>query len=171
MEADRMYQIGDYVVKSVTGVCKVKDIANPGFTDQNGKLYYLLMPLADEGAKVYVPVEGCNTAIRSVMTEKEAKTLISRIPEIEKTSVYNEKERERRYKEAIKSNDPETLVGVLKLIYQRKQARQAQGKKITDADKKYFNVAEQLLYSELEISMGTSKTEICNMIRKNCESA
>lgn len=164
-----MYQVGDYVVKSVTGVCKIKDITSLDFSDRKGKLYYQLMPLSDEGANVYVPVEGDHTSIRAVMTQEEAKNLIIRIPEIEKASIFNEKERERKYKEAIKSNDPETLIGILKLIYQRKQRRTQQGKKVTDADKKYFEAAEHLLYSELKVSMSQSETEIKNIIKAKCE--
>lgn len=40
---------------------------------------------------------------------------------------------------------------IIKLIYQRKKTRQEQGKKTTTVDGRYFNLAENLLYSELEL--------------------
>ena len=50
--------------------------------------------------------------------------------------------REQSCKDAIKANDPEALVAIIKMIYQRKQTRLAQGKKCTATDAKYFQTAE-----------------------------
>lgn len=79
------------------------------------------------------------------------------------------RERERNYKEIIKSNKPEKLIGIIKLIYQRKKLRQEQGKKTTIVDKQYFDKAENLLYSELELVLGKSREEIYNQIKNQCE--
>ena len=50
--------------------------------------------------------------------------------------------REQNYKVAIKANDPEALVAIIKMIYERKQKRLAQGKKSTATDARYFQMAE-----------------------------
>lgn len=50
-----MYQVGDYIVKASNGVCKVKAIVHPDFVSDKKKLYYLLTPVADENANLYVP--------------------------------------------------------------------------------------------------------------------
>ena len=50
------------------------------------------------------------------------------------------------------------------MIYQRKQKRIAQGKKCTSTDKKYFQMAENLLYVELGAALGKPKQEICKII-------
>lgn len=72
--------------------------------------------------------------------------------------------REQKYKQAVKSNDPEQLVSIIKIIYQRKAKRLAQGKKTTSSDAKYFQIAENLLYAELGAALGKPKQEICQMI-------
>lgn len=72
--------------------------------------------------------------------------------------------REQNYKEAVKANDPEELVAIIKMIYQRKQKRLAQGKKCTSTDAKYFQIAENLLYMELGVAIGKPKQEICDTI-------
>ena len=72
--------------------------------------------------------------------------------------------REQRYKEVIKSNDPEALVSVIKMIYQRKKVRLEQGKKSTSYDERYFQTAENLLYMELGAALGKPKQEICQLI-------
>ena len=72
--------------------------------------------------------------------------------------------REQSYKDAIKTNDPEALVAIIKMIYQRKQKRRAQGKKCTATDARYFQIAENLLYVELGVALEKPKQEICKTI-------
>ena len=152
-----MYQVGDYIVKASNGVCKVKAIVHPDFVSDKKKLYYL-----------YVPIDRGEESARPVMTEKEAKELVKKIPSIDATWINNEREREHNYKDAVQSNDPERLVGIIKLIYGRKKARAEQGKKTTAVDGRYYDTAERLLYSELELAMHKNKDEILAMIRDCC---
>ena len=166
-----MYQVGDYIVKAANGICEVKDIVNPDFVDDKKKLYYELQPLSDKKTVLYVPTSRDDGSMRPVITEQEAEELIMMIPTIDEPWVNNERERERNYKEVIKSNKPEKLIGIIKLIYQRKKLRQEQGKKTTIVDKQYFDKAEKLLYSELELALGKSREEIYDQIKKQCENS
>lgn len=159
------YEIGDLVSKPVTGICKIEDILylNPQ-DERNNKLYYLMKPIEDEKEKIYVPVSNADSRLRLCMTKKMAWNLIKRIPEIPTAWVNNEKMREQNYKEAVKANEPEALVSIIKMIYQRNQKRLAQGKKCTATDARYFQTAENLLYMELGVALGKSKQEICETI-------
>lgn len=159
------YEIGDLVSKPVTGICKIEDILylNPQ-DERNNKLYYLMKPIEDEKEKIYVPVSNADSRLRLCMTKKMAWSLIKRIPEIPTAWVNNEKMREQNYKEAVKANEPEALVSIIKMIYQRNQKRLAQGKKSTATDARYFQIAENLLYMELGVALGKPKQEICETI-------
>ena len=66
--------------------------------------------------------------------------------------------------EKVRANDPEALVAIIKMIYQRKQKRLAQGKKCTATDARYFQIAENLLYMELGVALEKPKQEICKTI-------
>lgn len=164
-----MYQVGDFIVKAANGICEVKDIVNPDFVDDDKKLYYELQPLSDSKTVLYVSTDRDDGSMRAVITEEEAENLIKMIPTIDEPWINNERERERNYKEAIKSNEPEKLIGIIKLIYQRKKTRQEQGKKTTMVDKQYFDKAENLLYSELELVLKKSRDEIYDQIKRQCE--
>ena len=159
------FKIGDMVSKPITGVCKVEDIL---YLDSQGekedKLYYLLRPMEDDKEKIYVPVSSTGSKLRLYLTKEEAWKMIEHIPEIEEAWTDNEKMREQKYKEAIRSNDPQALVSIIKMIYQRKQKRLAQGKKCTSTDTKYFQIAENLLYMELGAALDKPKQEICKTI-------
>ena len=159
------YEIGDFVSKPVTGICKIENILYLTQEDEkNKKLYYLIKPIEDEKEKIYVPVSNSDSRLRLCLTKEEAWDLIRRIPEIPTAWRDNEKMREQSYKEAVKANDPEALVAIIKMIYQRKQKRLAQGKKCTATDTKYFQAAENLLYVELGAALGKPKQEICKTI-------
>ena len=159
------YEVGDFVSKPVTGICEIEDILYPSPQDEkNDKLYYLMKPIEDEKEKIYVPVSSQVSRLRLCLTKDEARDLIERIPEIPTAWTDNEKMREQKYKEAVKANDPEALVAIIKMIYQRKQKRLSQGKKCTATDARYFQVAENLLYMELGAALGKPKQEVCETI-------
>ena len=159
------YEIGDFVSKPVTGICKIEDILylNPQ-DERNNILYYLMKPIEDKKEKIYVPVSNSDSRLRLCMTKEKAWNLIKRIPEIPTAWTNNEKMRELNYKAVIKENDPEALVAIIKMIYERKQKRLAQGKKCTATDARYFQMAENLLYMELGVALGKPKEEICKTI-------
>ena len=160
------YEIGDFVSKPVTGICKVEDILYLNLQDKkDNKWYYLMKPIEDEKEKIYVPVSNSDSRLRLCLTKEEAWNLIKRIPEIPTAWTDNEKMREQNYKDAVKANDPEALVAIIKMIYQRKQKRLAEGKKCTATDAKYFQMAENLLYMELGVEIGKPKQE--NQNRKS----
>ena len=121
-----------------------------------------MKPVEDEKEKIYIPVS--NSRLRLCLTKEEGWNLIKRIPEIPTAWINNEKMREQNYKAAIKANDPEALVAIIKMIYQRKQKRLAQGKKCTATDARYFQIAENLLYVELGVALEKPKQEICKTI-------
>ena len=121
-------------------------------------------PVEDEKETIYVPVSNSDSALRPCLTEENAWKLIEKIPEISTPWTENEKMREQKYKEAIRANDPKALVVIIKMIYQRKQQRLAQGKKCTATDTKYFQIAEKLLYEELGTAIGKPKQEIVDTI-------
>ena len=70
------------------------------------------------------------------MTESEAENLVKKIPTIDAIWINNERERERSYKEAVQSNDPERLVGIIKLLYGRKRERAEQGRIFLECERR-----------------------------------
>ena len=160
-----MYQVGDYVVKSNSGICRIEDILPLDEWDaEKEKLYYLLVPLADNKMKIYVPAKNENPDLRPALKEEEAWEIIHRVPDIEEANILNERQREKEYKDAVRSCDPEHLVSILKTMYVRKRKRNLQGKKCTAIDERYFKLAENTLYSELAFAIGRDKDEIYDII-------
>ena len=66
------YEIGDFVSKPVTGICKIEDILylNPQ-DERNNILYYLMKPIEDKKEKIYVPVSNSDSRLRVCMTKEK----------------------------------------------------------------------------------------------------
>lgn len=124
------------------------------------RLYYVLAPVSQKGGKIFTPVDNEKTPMRRVLTREEATGLIDRIPEIEELWISSEKLRENKYKECMRSGDCREWIRIIKTLYLRNQERSAQGKKVTATDEKYLHMAEECLYSELEIPLEIPKNQV-----------
>ena len=102
-----------------------------------------------------------------MLTRPEAEALIQEIPQIKEMTVANDKQREERYKEALKTCDCRDMGGVvIKALYLRKQDRIEHKKKVTDLDERYFRMAEDYLNSELSLALDISKEKINEYIKE-----
>ena len=153
-----MFEKGDYVVYGTKGVCQVEEITELAMKGTaEGKLYYVLRPCFQKGSTLFTPVDNEKTIIRPVMSRDEAAALVDAIAGIEALLEKNDKEREKQYKEAIRSCDPRQWIRIIKTSYLRGQERIAQGKKATTVDERYFHAAEEQLYEELSIALDMPK--------------
>lgn len=161
-----MFEKGNYIVNSNNGVCEISDIVtmNMGSGD---KEYYVLIPIEERSAKVFIPVDMAEKRIRLAMNTDDAWRLIKEIKSVDEAMVENEREREKLYKEAINSRDPKQLISIMKTLYIRKQKRLEEGKKTTAVDERYFKLAENQLYSELAFALRVQKSELNRIIEQN----
>lgn len=161
-----MFEKGSYVVNANNGICEVSDIVTMNMSGED-KEYYVLMPLEEKTAKVFLPVEIAEKRIRPVMEKDEAWKLIKEIKAVDEALIENEKEREKIYKDAVNSRDPKRLISIIKTLYIRKQQRLEAGKKNTSVDERYFKLAENNLYNELAFSLEVDKTQVKDIIMSN----
>lgn len=164
-----MYKAGEYVVKPNTGICRIEEIVEMDLTGDGVRNYYLLRPVNDVRSTLYVTVDADRKRLRLAMNEDEARDFIGNIADIEEVWVENDKMREQRYKEAFRSNEAAELVAIIKNLYTRGQERLAAGKKITATDDKYFQQAENILYTELAFSLQIDKDDVRELITKTIE--
>ena len=124
------------------------------------KLYYVLEPAKTTGGRIMTPVEGNKSIMRRVLTREEAYELIDAIKTIDKLWVSDEKQRENKYKEALRTCDCKEWVGIIKTLYLRKKDRMVRGKRLTEVDERYMKKAKENLQGELSITLGISEMEV-----------
>lgn len=159
------FKKGDYIVYSSIGICEVVDITTMGMPGvEKDKQYYVLQPCNHSGNKIFTAVDNKRMVMRNIMTKEEADELIHEIPDIEMLWITDEKQREESYKACIRSCVGRDWIKVIKTLYQRRQDRIDQGKKITATDERYLKIAEENLFTELSIPFKMQKSEMGDYI-------
>lgn len=162
-----MFEVGDFIIYGSNGVCRVENV---GSMDMKGvpsdKMYYTLVPVYSSKSKVFTPVDNAKVIMRPVISEREAYELIDHIKEMQGFSIEDEKNRDIVFKEALKKCDCRELIRIIKTVYEKKLARQAEGKKMTAGDERYFKIAEENLYGEFAVALGIKKEEVGSLIEQ-----
>lgn len=162
-----MFEVGDFIIYGSNGVCRVENV---GSMDMKGvpsdKMYYTLVPVYSSKSKVFTPVDNAKVIMRPVISEQEAYELIDHIKELQGFSIEDEKNRDTVFKEALKKCDCRELIRIIKTVYEKKLARQAEGKKMTAGDERYFKIAEENLYGEFAVALGIKKEEVGSLIEQ-----
>lgn len=160
-----MFQSGEYVVYGFSGICQIKktmELCMPG-SDHAGT-YYAMVPLQNDDSIVYTPVDSKKSMIRRIMTAEEAKRLITLIPDIEPFDIENDKYREEKYKEVMKTCDPKEWIRIIKTLWMRNKIRSRAGKPSTSMDTRYLKAAKDYLYTELSVALDKDMETIENFI-------
>ncbi|MEG2775316.1 MAG: CarD family transcriptional regulator, partial [Acetivibrio sp.] len=95
--------------------------------------------------------------------------LIDHIKDVEVLWIPDEKGREEAYQTALNTCNCEELVKIIKTLYVRNESRIADGKKMTNSDRKYLKLAEEFLYGELALPLGIEKSEVEAFIIEKCD--
>ena len=164
-----MFEKGEYVVYGHVGICRVMGTTT---MDLDGiprdRLYYELQPEGRESGRIYTPVDNGKPVLRRIMTRDEAEALILDIPEIETLEIENDKLREEKYKECLKTCSGRELVRIIKTIHSRRSQRLKCGKKVTAVDERYMKLAEDNLYAELAMLLEIPKENVVSYISGKC---
>lgn len=137
-----MKKVGEYIIYR-NDVCLIMEIKE---NDLNKKLCYTLVPEKDKTLKMNIPVD--NEHIRDIMTKEEVEQLVKSMKDIQPIHI-EEKLLEGEYKRLLKEESNENLIKIIKTTYLRNQERIKNNKKISDKDNRYFEIAENYLYTEI----------------------
>ena len=156
-----MFECGTMLVHPTYGVCKIVSIGKIDMKNmRDNKLYYTLIPVYDSKSKLFIPTDSEGVGLRPVLSKENAEELVSRLAEMEPIIVQNEKEREKIFKETIRSGNCEEISRIIKTLYLRKKARVNAGKKAVSMEEKYLFMAREQLYGELAVSLGIEKAGV-----------
>ena len=160
MKGERMFEIGELIIYGGNGVCRVEKIGpiDTGMGTK-GRMYYTLNPLKNKDSRIFTPVDNEKVIMRPTMTKEDALALIDQIQNVETLWIGDERRRETEYKEAVRKCDCREYVKIIKTIYLRKEARLADGKRVTAVDERYYAIAEENLYGELAVALGMDRDQ------------
>ena len=161
-----MFQKGEYVFYESDGICLVADILeSPLSSMPEGKQYYLLHPIYNKNAVVYVPVDSDKIYLRRILNRKEAEELVREIPAVEEIREEDSKKLRTTYAELLKTHHPKNWIRIIKTVYGRVREALPRGQRISDTERNAAESAKRYLHSELALALELDESEVEGYIR------
>ncbi len=142
------FEINDKIVYGVMGVCEIVDIAPPPIKGIDGKYYYL-QPIYDSRGIIYSPVDSNKVPMRYIMEKAECEKLIVRAQNCIKDAPLNEPVTAAMYDDMVKSQKPLELMHLVRALYNVKNERAKDLRKMKSMDSNMLTTAKKLLYGEM----------------------
>jgi len=162
-----MYQIGDYVIYGIHGVCRVMGTERQLVNHKRSE-FLILEPLVHSGSKYYVPTgnPAAMGKLRPVLSKEELQQLLDSDDARQDCWISDEGRRKQEYRELIVSADRLRLMQMVSSLYRYKGAQEAVGRKCHQSDDNFLRDAEKLLCSEISLVMELHADEARDYLRK-----
>lgn len=163
-----MFEKEIFVRYGTHGVFQIKDILTKKEGKQR-KQYYVMEAVYGVSTRITTPVENAN--IREILSEEAIHDLMAQMPTIEIKWNDDKRMRYEMFREMLTSNDPFSLVQVIKSIYAKREEKEAQKKAISDDDLAVFHHAEDILAEEICLRLQIEKEEVSDYILQHAAKA
>lgn len=159
-----MFEVNDYIMYGMTGVCQVIDITKEMFIDNLQKEYYVLKYLYANDTIIKIPTDNEKVPMRKILSKGELTTLIDSMPSSETIWIDDDRKRNEEFKSILKTGDIENLVKLIRSIYLEKEYKKSIGKKTYKIDDEIMQTAERLLNEEFATILNISPNEVTEYI-------
>ncbi|MEE1279403.1 MAG: CarD family transcriptional regulator [Oscillospiraceae bacterium] len=162
-----MFKIGDVVVYSTAGVCRIEEISPKTFgalkTD-----YYVLRPLIQTASTVFVPVENerLTCKMHPILSQEEFLKVFCAAKKREPIRPDSESERREKFTEILESGNRETLILMVYDLNNLKTEQQQCGRRLHLADERLLNSAQNLLFEEISYVFKIDIAEASSFLKK-----
>ena len=166
------YNIGDFVVYDIYGICTVSKIENLSLISGAPKRkYYILSPLNAASSTYYVPVSGeAVNKLRAPMTEADIQQLLLKAKASMPDWIEKRQERNEYTNRILSMGITPELISLIGCLYNRKQLLETQGKKLSSTDENTFALAEKMVKEEFAFSLNISADKVSKYIHTFMES-
>lgn len=154
-----VFEVSDRVVYGVVGVCDIVKIDKPPISGVDG-YYYFLQPIYDSKGIIYSPVKSNKVMMRYIITKEECDKLYMRAKNCKKDDLLNEAVTPAKYDEMIKSQDTLELMHLIRVLYNIKNERAKDLRKMKSADARMLMAARKLLYGEIAAVYGRDLSDV-----------
>ncbi len=163
-----MYSIGDMIMYSSFGICKVTAIEKRDLTGEEQE-YYILKLINSDKNIFYVPTNN-DTALSKmhpICSKAEVDELISHMNSEGLIWIDNDIRRKEEYSRIIKDADKREIIRLIKTLYLRRKELAESGKKLRSTDENYLSLAENMLFEEFAFALDIDKSEVVEYIEKH----
>ncbi len=145
-----MFKIGEAVVYSASGVCKIEDITTKNFGSFQCS-YYVLSPVIQSSATVFVPIQNkaLTQKMHPVLSRDVFLDIFSSVNGKSSDSMQGEQERREHFLKILDSGDRKALILMVLELLALKESQFLNKKRLHIADQKLLDSAGALLFGEI----------------------
>lgn len=157
-----MYNIGDLIFYSKTGVCEVLEITEMESAAFGGvKSYYILKPLYQE-CNISIPVDNDKVYMRPILSKEMVHELIDEIPHIEVKAYYSQNlnQLKNHYKEIMDSHSSKAMIELTLSVNKKRQEAEENKRKLGAVDERFLKEAEELLFGEFAAVLDIPRNQV-----------
>ena len=167
-----MFQVGDYLVYGLEGVCRVTAVgALKRIGVPKDKLYYTLAPCGRQDA-IYIPVDS-PVFMRAPLTRGEIDALLCALPAMPLCPDLpaDAKQLAPYYQEIIQSHDLRRVMQLYKTIYSKQRQLAGSRRALSVTDMRFLKQAETFLCSEFAFVLDDPCADAVLRLRRQLDGA
>ncbi len=158
-----MVKVGDLVIYSSHGICRVDDICELSFGGST-KEYYVLEPVENDGRlKIHAPVDKKNN-MQPLIDKTEAQKVIESFRQDGVEWVDRPQSRTREYKDIVSKGDRIEIAKVANTLLRKKHETEEEGKKFSELDGKLLKSIQDILFKEVAIALNKPYDKVVKKI-------
>lgn len=162
-----MFSENDYVMYGLTGVCRLSEVRKESEGDHRGEEYYILNPVKDQHSRIMIPVSRGRGRMRPLVQKTEVLECLNDLKE--ESDIWHDdlKERGKLFQERLKTGSFYQWLLLSSSIWQEKEKKKTEGKKLSTSDEQIFKSAWKLLCEELSVSLGMEEADIIKLLAEH----
>jgi CarD family transcriptional regulator len=164
-----MYNIGDLIIYSAHGICKIDDICEKTISGST-TMYYVLHPIENSKyLSISIPVQNDKVVMLDLLEKEEAHEILESFkePGIKWTDKPNL--RYSLYNNIVTTGDRKEIAKMVNTLLMKQNEADLQGKKLYEQDRKLLDTAQNILFKEMAISLNTTWEDINEMVQRRLE--
>lgn len=165
-----MFNVGDVVFYSTTGVCEVVSIGEPALKGLPTHVdYYTLQPLSKNHREmIYVPVD-TKAFMRYAICGDQAQQYMDMVPGIRPRfpATRNPKGIQEFYTGLINSFEIPSLLQVIVSLTVKKREVQSRNKHLNQTQTTFLRRAQEMVYNEFALALNKTSEEIADIIESS----
>lgn len=154
-----MFKIGDLILYSSHGICRVDDICDMTYLGTTKKCY-VLHPMKDSKLTISTPVDNDKVTMLELLSRNEAEEILEsfKLPGMEWIDIDNQ--RSEMYSDIVKKGKRKEIAMIVNSLIRKKKDMESRGKRFWEKDRRMLTSIENVLFEELAFSLNSTSEEI-----------
>ena len=158
-----MFNVGDLIIYSTHGLCKIDEISEKTFGDVT-KMYYIMHPVTDTNLTISIPEDSEQAVMLPILEKEDAESLLHSFEEPGIEWVEDIKKRTKKYKNLVDKGERKVIAQVLNTLMRKEIEAQIKNIRMSDQDRKLLTYLQNIMFEELAASLEMTYEDVSEKV-------